>query len=184
MRKMIISVLGKDRPGIIAAVTRILFDHGGNIENISQTLLQNEFSGIFIVTIPETLPDAALHHHLTEGLAPMGMHVYEKRIDDSANAGPVVTSEPFVVTVKGPDRKGLVASITAVLADHQVNVTHLLAMFQGGTDPNANIMIYEVDIPCDADHSALRRELFQKAEELHLEISMQHQRIFESINRI
>jgi len=52
MKKMIISVLGKDRPGIIAAVTRILFEQDCNIENVSQTILQNEFSGSFIVGVP------------------------------------------------------------------------------------------------------------------------------------
>ncbi|MDL2321375.1 ACT domain-containing protein, partial [Desulfosarcina sp. OttesenSCG-928-B08] len=180
MRKMIISVLGKDRPGIIAAVTRILFNHGGNIENISQTILQSEFSGIFMVTIPDTISDAALHHYLTDGLAHMGLHVYEKRIGDAVNTRPAVSAEPFVVTAKGPDRKGLVASITGILADHQVNVSNLWAMFKGGDDPCANIMIYEVDIPCDADHAALRQALSEKANELHLDISIQHQRIFET----
>ncbi|MDL2269935.1 ACT domain-containing protein [Desulfosarcina sp. OttesenSCG-928-G17] len=184
MRKMIISVLGKDRPGIIAAVTRILFDHGGNIENISQTILQNEFSGIFIVTLPDTLSDSALHQHLVDGLAHMGLHVYEKQIDDAADTGPGGDSEPFVVTAKGPDRKGLVASITAILAKYQVNVSNLWAMFRGGVDPGDNIMIYEVDIPLSVDHAALRRELSEKAKALHLDISIQHQRIFEALNRI
>jgi glycine cleavage system transcriptional repressor len=55
MKKMIISVLGKDRPGIIAAVTHILFEQDCNIENVSQTILQNEFSGIFIVGVPKAL---------------------------------------------------------------------------------------------------------------------------------
>jgi glycine cleavage system transcriptional repressor len=63
MKKMIISVLGKDRPGIIAAVTRILFEQDCNIENVSQTILQNEFSGIFIVGVPKALSEADLHKH-------------------------------------------------------------------------------------------------------------------------
>jgi len=95
-----------------------------------------------------------------------------------------VESEPFVVTTKGPDRKGLVAAITAILAAHRVNVTNLQAIFKGGDDPNANIMIYEVDIPSDANHQLLRRELREKALDLSLEISIQHKRIFEAINRV
>jgi glycine cleavage system transcriptional repressor len=58
MKKMIISVLGKDRPGIIAAVTRIFYEQDCNIENVSQTILQNEFSGIFIVGVPKTLSES------------------------------------------------------------------------------------------------------------------------------
>ena len=184
MKKMIISVLGKDRPGIIAAVTRILFEQDCNIENVSQTILQNEFSGIFIVGVPQSLSERDLHRHLDDGLAPMGLHVYEKPLSPMDAAEATVESEPFVVTTKGPDRKGLVAAITAILAAHRVNVTNLQAVFKGGDDPNANIMIYEVDIPTDANHQVLRRELRDKALDLALEISIQHKHIFEAINRV
>jgi glycine cleavage system transcriptional repressor len=183
MKKMIVSVLGNDRPGIIATVTRILFEQECNIENVSQTILQNEFSGIFIVGVPRTLSGDELHRQLADGLSPMGLHVYEKTLSDLGELSPV-PSEPFVITTKGPDRKGLVAAITAVMAAHRVNVTNLQAVFKGGDDPNANIMIYEVDIPNDADHPALRRELREKASALALDISIQHKLIFEAINRV
>jgi glycine cleavage system transcriptional repressor len=45
-------------------------------------------------------------------------------------------------------------------------------------------MIYEVDIPGDIDHQALRRDLRQKAQALSLDISIQHKLIFEAINRV
>lgn len=184
MKKMIISVLGQDRPGIIAAVTRILFERDCNIENVSQTILQNEFSGIFIVSVPKALSEADLHRHLDDGLVPMGLKTFEKRLSEAEQAPPVVASEPFVVTTMGPDRKGLVAAITGILAAYRVNVTNLQAVFKGGDDPNANIMIYEVDIPNDIDQQALRQDLRQKAQSLSLDISIQHKLIFEAINRV
>jgi glycine cleavage system transcriptional repressor len=45
-------------------------------------------------------------------------------------------------------------------------------------------MIYEVDVPAATDQQALATELRNKAESLHLEISIQHRNIFEAINRI
>ena len=180
---MIISVLGKDRPGIIAAVTRILFEQDCNIENVSQTILQNEFSGIFIVAVPDRLAATSLHQQMEASLGAMGLHIYVKSIADPDET-PYVACEPFVITTKGPDKKGLVAAITAVMADHQVNVTNLQAVFKGGNDPNANIMIYEVDIPNDTDQQALRQALREKANALSLDISIQHKLIFEAINRI
>jgi glycine cleavage system transcriptional repressor len=184
MKKMIISVLGKDRPGIIATVTRILFERDCNIENVSQTILQYEFSGIFIVSVPKTMENADLHRYLAQGLAPMGLHVFEKSLSEDAPAYADVAGEPFVVTTKGPDRKGLVAAITGVMAAYGVNVTNLQAVFKGGDDPDANIMIYEVDIPGDIDQQALRLDLQEKARALSLEISIQHKLIFEAINRV
>ena len=184
MKKMIISVLGKDRPGIIAAATHILFEQDCNIENVSQTILQNEFSGIFIVGVPKSLSEADLHRHLDAGLSPMGLHVYEKRLSEANQSQTAIESEPFVITTKGPDRKGLVAAMTAIMAGYRVNVTNLQAVFKGGDDPDANIMIYEVDIPIDANHQSLRRDLREKALALSLDISIQHKLIFEAINRV
>ena len=76
MNKAILSVLGHDRPGIVAAVTAILFDLNCNIENVSQTILQTEFSGSFIVTMPQNLCLEDLHERFIENLTPMGLHVH------------------------------------------------------------------------------------------------------------
>jgi glycine cleavage system transcriptional repressor len=45
-------------------------------------------------------------------------------------------------------------------------------------------MIYEVDVPLDMDQQKLRQALQVKAQELELQISIQHKNIFEAINRI
>ena len=184
MDKIVISVLGPDRPGIIATVTKILFEQAGNIENVSQTIIRSEFSGIFIVAMPGDLTREKLHEYLQAGLTPLGLNVYVKPLDAPGVNFAVEDSEPFVITTKGPDRKGLVAAITEIIARYGVNVTNLQAVFKGGDDPENNIMIYEVDVPNDIDQNALYKDLRAKAEVLSLTISIQHRKIFEAINRI
>ena len=184
MKKKIISILGQDRPGIIAAVTRILFEQDCNIENVSQTILQNEFSGIFIIGVPQTLADKDLHRRLNDGLAPMGLHVYEKPLSQSEAPEIAVESEPFVITTRGPDRLGLVSGITEVIAGFGVNITNLRAAFRGGDDPSQNTMIYEVDVPVDINRQSFRQALGERAKDLDLELSLQHREIFEALHRI
>ncbi len=184
MTKLILSVLGRDRPGIIAAVSGILFETGGNIEAVSQTILQTQFSGTFIVSVPESTTVEALAEKLQAGLHLMGLDVLIRRIDTAKPLPSLMDAEPFVITTQGPDQKGLVARITAVIARHGVNVTNLQAIFKGGDDPENNIMIYEVDIPRSIDRQALHNELRQKAEELNLTLNIQHRQIFEEMNRI
>ena len=53
MEKWVVSVLGGDRPGIVAQVASCLAEFGCNIEDCNQTILQTEFAAIFIVTAPE-----------------------------------------------------------------------------------------------------------------------------------
>lgn len=185
MKKIIISVLGEDRPGIIAAVSRILFELDCNIENVSQTNLQSEFAGIFIVSMPDRLTMEDINRALSEPLTPLDLHFHVKDLKPprTEDVSPP-PSEPFVITTIGPDRKGLVANVTEIIARYGVNVTNLQAVFKGGDDPNQNIMIYEVDVPDTIDQKALYSELRAKAAELGLDISIQHRNIFKAINRI
>lgn len=184
MNKVILSVLGHDRPGIVAAVARVLFEQHCNIENVSQTILQTEFAGSFIVNLPPALQLSKLRDLLEKELAQMEMHVHIKPLADQTPAFASKACEPFVITTKGPDRKGLVAGISAIIARYGVNITNLQAVFKGGDEPGNNIMIYEVDIPVDIDRKDFSRALRAKAKILALSISIQHRNIFETTNRI
>ena len=49
--KCVISVLGKDRSGIVAAVSVALAECGANIDDISQTILGDMFSMTMLTTL-------------------------------------------------------------------------------------------------------------------------------------
>ena len=49
--KCVISVLGKDRSGIVAAVAVVLAECGANIDDISQTILNDIFSMTMLTTL-------------------------------------------------------------------------------------------------------------------------------------
>ena len=87
MKKIIISVIGHDRPGIIAAVSDVLFRNGCNIEDVSQSILQTEFAGVFIASSPDTLPVGELSGRLREKLDPMGLSVLLREVDAAPEFG-------------------------------------------------------------------------------------------------
>lgn len=183
MQKIVISVLGFDRPGIIRAVSQFLLEHRCNIEDVTQTILQTEFVGVFIATKPDDTSESNLLAALQEKLAPMGLSVLLKPVQESGEwtAPP---SEPFVITTVGPDRLGLVAGITEVMLRFKINITNLKAVFRGAGEPGRNVMIYEVDIPLATDQHAFRAALNERAAELGLDLSFQHRDIFETIHRV
>jgi len=53
--KTVLSVLGKDKVGIVAAITGVLADCGANIEDIRQTIIGNIFSMTMLVTVDESV---------------------------------------------------------------------------------------------------------------------------------
>ncbi len=183
MSKVIVSVVGHDRPGIIAAVSRALFLNGCNIEDVSQSILQTEFAGVFIASLPKSLKIFELNSRLLEALDSMGLSVSLREMETSGIWG-APPSEPFVITTMGPDRPGLVAGITELLARFGVNISNLKAVFRGGDNPHENTMIYEVDIPVAVDQNCFREALYKRGGELGLDVSLQHREIFEAIHRV
>jgi glycine cleavage system transcriptional repressor len=103
MNKLVISVLGQDRPGIIAAVTNLLFELDCNVENVSQTILQTEFSGIFIIGAPEEIGIEDLYARLSDRLAPLGQTVHVKTLQPGPPFCPSADCEPFIIVTMGPD---------------------------------------------------------------------------------
>jgi len=184
MEKLIITVLGKDRPGIIAAVATSLYKLDCNLENVNQMILQSEFAGFFIVEPPENLDKAGVKENLDRDFKTSSLRIHVDVMDENGNGKNPSTGELFLITTIGPDQKGLVARITEIIANHNVNVTNLKAVFKGGDDPTANLMSYEVAITPENDRAALFSALREKAQELNLDISIQHKNIFQTINKI
>ena len=94
------------------------------------------------------------------------------------------SGEPFIITTSGPDKKGLVAMISRIIADSNANITNLTAVFKGGRNPDSNIMIYEIDVPAHTNMNVLSRNLREKALENELDLTIQHKNILDAVNRI
>ncbi|MHB1315601.1 MAG: ACT domain-containing protein [Christensenellales bacterium] len=69
MKKAIVTVIGTDKVGIIAAVSTKLLEYGINIMDISQTILQEYFAMVMLVDI-STIPVS--FHTLKQELAELG----------------------------------------------------------------------------------------------------------------
>jgi glycine cleavage system transcriptional repressor len=181
--KIAVFVIGPDRPGIIAAVSQVLFEQGCNLEDVSQTSLQAQFVGIFIATPGGGGREEGLLRALRERLDPLGLFVHLQTVA-AAGAPPAQPSEPYVITTVGPDRAGLVAGITGLLAQHGANITNLKAVSRADRERQEFVMFYEVDIPAGTDRQAFRAALRERARELGLDVNLQHREIFEQVHRI
>ena len=183
MQKMAVTVLGADRPGIVCKVAQLLADRKCNIEDVSQTVLQDEFSGIFIISMPENLSMSQLDDSLAQGLQGTDLFHFLKPVQDRVvRAAP--ESEPFVVIAIGPDRVGLIATVTCVMKDFGVNITNLQFVSGSQAFPGQAVTIYEVDVPTQVKLSEFVTHLTERAAEVGLETNVQHKKIFEDICRL
>lgn len=80
--RAIVTVIGKDRVGIIADVTALLAQYGVNVLDISQTVLQEYFTMIMLVDAAQcTVPFADLARTLDEAGTQRGLQIRAQRED-------------------------------------------------------------------------------------------------------
>lgn len=80
--RCVISVLGKDRSGIVAAVSNVLSECSANIDDISQTILNDIFSMTMLVTLkPEEHPFNEVQDKLTKTGEDLGVQITLQRED-------------------------------------------------------------------------------------------------------
>ncbi len=70
--KAIVSVIGTDKKGIIARVSGMLYEAGVNVEDISQTIMQNYFTMIMLVDLSEATKD---FQSIGDDLAALGKEI-------------------------------------------------------------------------------------------------------------
>lgn len=183
MNKFVLSVIGKDKPGILANISAILFRHGCNIEDVSQTILQTEFASIFIVLNPEDHPLEVIGRALNEALAGMELSAHLRPMTAAPASAPAA-SQPFVITTRGVDKPGTIAAVTTAIASLSCNVANFRAIITQEDGVDEMIMIFEVDMPMGVEHRQLRQVMQEVCGRFGLDVSVQHREIFETIHRV
>jgi len=119
-----IAVLGRDRTGVVAAVTQFLFQNGANIEEIEQQVIRGRFS----MSLQASWPAGRLdRHEIVEGLKRVGsslhMEVRTHFLDPKRRArlALFVTREPECpeAVVRAVKSRRIPAEIALVVANHQ-----------------------------------------------------------------
>ena len=164
MNTLAVTVLGHDRPGIIANVTEVLAALGGNLEDSSMTLLRGHFAMTLVVST-----DASAHAAeagLVDALEGSGLVVSVLGI--SAEPDAVAAGPSYVLAVHGADRPGIVSAVAGLVASYGGNVTDLTTRLAG----SLYVLIAEVELPADAAVGALTDRLGELAAELGVEANL------------
>ena len=164
MTHFAVTAVGADRPGIVAAVTRVFVDHGCNLEDSSMTILRGQFAMMLVVDAPPGVGLAELEEALAPPAADLDLVVTVRPTAEQADDGD--ESGLWTVSVHGADRPGIVHGVASLLAERSVNIVDLGTRVVGAPDRALYTMILEVTLPEGADPAALQRDLEARAAEL------------------
>ncbi len=168
MSHFAVTAFGADRPGIVAAVTRVFVDLGCNLEDSSMTILRGHFAMMLVVDAPTGVGAAELETGLGEPASALDLVVAVRPIPELAPEAVAAAeaSHGWTVSVYGADRPGIVHGVTALLAQESVNVVDLDTRVIGEADRPVYAMVLDVTLPAGADAEELDRKLQAVAAEL------------------
>lgn len=174
MNRFAVWTLGVDRPGIVAGVTGALFERGCNLADCSMTILAGNFAMVLIVDADESQSDRALGAAaIEEALSAVAVEldlvvsVRALHVESIAQSG-----LPYVVSVYGADRPGIVHRVARAMAEADVNITDLETRSIGEATEPIYAMLLEVSIPSHVDPDGIARELSALADELGIRATM------------
>ncbi|MFY1634648.1 glycine cleavage system protein R [Solwaraspora sp. WMMB335] len=162
MDELAITVIGRDRPGIVADVAEALAGLGANLTDSTMTRLRGHFAMTLVCAGPGAEEVAVALHPLTA--------------DDQllATVRPVpaeshrpTAGEPYLLSVHGADRLGIVAAVTRVVAEAGGNVSDLTTRLTGPL----YVLIAEVELPVGVA-GWLGGRLAEVARELDVEVTL------------
>jgi glycine cleavage system transcriptional repressor len=163
MPLLAITVLGHDRPGIIAETTGVLAELGLNIEDSTMTLLRGHFA---MMLITDGACEAAIVEDALAGLTADGslsVSVREVPAETLVSRGTA-----YLLSVHGGDRPGIVSTVIAEVAAVGGNITDLTTRLAG----ELYVLIAEVDLPATADPTALASALQAAASGLGVDVTL------------
>lgn len=130
-----LTLIGEDRPGIVAAVTRALFEHGMNLGEASMLRLGGNFAIMLMVS--GAADSRAVEVAIGGVAAEMGLRVHVDAIAGGLHRHLVPNIQ---VTVSGADRAGIVAQVTGALAAAGLNILELESDVAGSADKPLYVM--------------------------------------------
>ncbi|MGK0674149.1 MAG: ACT domain-containing protein [Halothiobacillaceae bacterium] len=134
----LLTLVGPDRAGIVAEVSRVLYSAGAELGEASMMRLGGVFTIMLMVRLPENVADL-------KGLLESVRNAFKLRVHvDEVGAELHRHVEPDVrITVHGADRAGIVAEVTGALARAGLNILDLRSDVAGSREQPIYIMTIE-----------------------------------------
>jgi len=180
-QRMIISVVSKDRPGIIADITGALFELDGDLADLSQSILCGYLTMTLIATFESDLTPADVTSKLETIESAKDYSFIVKPMDIALENGRrSLPEKTYIVTAQGKNKSGLVYSISSFCYQRNINILDLSTTLEGGQ----YTMMLQIDLSHVDSIIQIRNDLTSHAKQNGMTIMMQHYDIFRVTNEV
>ncbi len=166
-----VTIIGKDRPGIVADAAEILFRLGCNVEDSSCTILGGDFAMILIVSHEKPFSKARLADDF-KALTGLGLSANVRALHEDEVCYRQPQGELCLVSVYGSDRPGIVFRVTRALAERGINITDLNTRLIGTKEEPVYVLMLEAALPEGVTVEDAEGLLGKLKKELNVEIAV------------
>ncbi len=155
---VVITAVGQDGPGIVAALAKVVYDLGGNLDDATMTRLHGAFAAMVAARLPAGKSADDVRAALAALAAARELTVTVQAVSDT----PPETPPDTLLTVSGADKPGIVYRVTSALAARGVNLTDMDTRLAGTPDAPIYIMLLEAaagDVDLSGEAAALKAAL-------------------------
>ncbi len=172
-KTVVLTGVGRDRVGIVAAVADRLYKLGCNLLDSSMTLLRGEFALILMVQLPDEQSIGSLTEQLTDVEESLGLSIHLRELSQQELAEQSGQGSPYLISVYGADKPGIVSGITRAIADLNINITDVQTKYSDSGEKQIFVMILEVNAPEEIPSKSVEASLYQIGKGLNVDISVQ-----------
>ena len=170
----ILSAIGKDRPGIVADVSEVVYECGGNVEDSSMSLLRNYFALLILFSTEREEVNQRLSSGFKrlEGEKNLTAVFYSPITFAEAYPKPKEQADRFKITTSGVDHAGIVFRVCRLLADQGINIINMETCRSLSAESGTPLfeMDIDIDVPRSISEQGLREDLHRLANELMIDL--------------
>src|SRR5699024_550479 len=174
MTTYVLTAIGDDRRGLVAALAAAVDEHGGNWVDSQLSLLAGKFAGIVQVDLPDAEVEAFLAA-LPALADAVGLDVEASPAGaDGSGAARAVGGVPFQLRLLGQDRTGMVKEVTSALTSQGATIDALRSWAREA--PEGGGMLFEAEaevrLPDGVEADGVRDALERIAAELMVDLEL------------
>ena len=171
MHHFALTIVGRDRPGIVAQATEILFNLGCNIADSSCSILGGQFAMILIIAHP-TFTGRDSFGNAFQPLEDADLTVALRVLKAGGELHPDLAGEICMISVYGADKPGIVYHVAKVLGEKKINITDLNTKLVGSEQRPVYVMMIEALLPPAISEQDVDKWMAPLREQLQVDISV------------
>ena len=171
LQSVILSAVGRDRTGIVRAVSRVLFESGCNIEDSSMSILAGEFAMILVISLPKGKSTAQLDRSFNKVRKELGLSIFLKSFHVKVKSRALKSKSTHMVSVYGVDQPGIVYRVSDILAKKKINITDVNTRRIAQKNSYVYMMMLEVECPPAFAFETVKQSLEVLSKKLNVTIT-------------